>query len=200
MGNSVSVIEYKDLLNELSGKDTNNKDRESCEKFCAYSEDGSDQSMVYTAISPEDIKALKQNRPMNLLYIIREIIDILHSKAVENDTIEETQLVAIVKGAINLLTRFLPFVLDNKAYLDKILWEGKEAAHGVKLCEAILILLFKPGFTVRTLSGDNRNINSKGIDQNVLWKNGVSTSGDVYNHYYSNFDANRISLLRLLLV
>ena len=59
MGNSVSVIEYKDLLNQLSEKDMSHRDRENMEKFWMYSEDGSDQGMVYTAITAEDIKVLK---------------------------------------------------------------------------------------------------------------------------------------------
>jgi hypothetical protein len=33
MGNSVSVIEYKDMLNDLATKDVNNRDREKMEKF-----------------------------------------------------------------------------------------------------------------------------------------------------------------------
>lgn len=60
-------------------------------------------------------------------------------------------------------------------------------------------MLFKPGFSVRPLPTDVKATN-KGIDQNLLWRNGVSTSGDVYNHYYSTYDRNRTSLLRLLLV
>lgn len=200
MGNSVSVIEYKDLLNDLSTKDINNRDRENMQKFWAYSEDSSDQSMVYTAITSEDIKSLKQNRPMNLLYIIREIIDIFYTNATSYETIEEAQVVSVTKGAINLLIKFLPYILDNKAYMDKILWEGEDTPYGVRLWEGILTMLFKPGFTIRPLPKDVSEINKRGIDQNALWKNGVSTSGDVYNHYYTNYDANRISLLRLLLV
>jgi hypothetical protein len=156
--------------------------------------------MVWTAISVEDIKALKQNRPMNLLYIIREIIDIFYKNAVNNVSIEDAELTSVMKGCINLLTRFLPHIIDNKAYTDKILWNEDEIPYGVKLCEAILIMLFKQGFSVRTLPQDNNTANTRGIDQNVLWKNGISTSGDVYNHYYQNFDANRIALLRLLLI
>jgi hypothetical protein len=146
MGNSVSVIEYKDLLNELSTKDINNRDAQGVQNLCGYSEDATEAAMVWTAISVEDIKALKQNRPMNLLYIIREIIDIFYSNAVNNVSIEDAQLTSVMKGCINLLTRFLPHIIDNKAYTDKILWNEDETPYGVKLCEAILIMLFKQGF------------------------------------------------------
>lgn len=200
MGNSVSIIEYKEMLNALSAKDINNRDPENMEKFCAYSEDTSDQSMVFTAISNQDIKLLKQNRPMNLLYIIREVTEILYNKATILDTFTEVNDISVTKGAINLLTKFLPFIIDNKAYMDKIMWEDEKVPYGAKLSESILILLFKPGFTIRPLPEESKNTNRRMIDQNVLWKNGVSTSGDVYNHYYADYDANRISLLRLLLV
>jgi len=53
---------------------------------------------------------------------------------------------------------------------------------------------------VRPLEDDTSPLNKRGIDQNALWRNGVSTSGDVYNHFYTNYDTNRIALLRLLLV
>lgn len=156
--------------------------------------------MVFTAITNEDIKSLKQNRPMNLLYIIREIIDIMYNKACAYECIEDAQVISVLKGAINLLSKFLPFIIDNKAFMDKVMWEDEEVPYGVKLCESILILLFKPGFGIRSLPEGSRNTNKRGIDQNVLWANGISTSGDVYNHGYTEFDAVRISLLRLLLV
>jgi hypothetical protein len=156
--------------------------------------------MIFNSITPEDIKALRQNRPMNLLYIIREVIDIFHTNAASLDKIEDSQTTSLMKGCVNVLTKFLPFIVDNKAYMDKVLWEGEGTASGVKLCEGILLMLFKPGYAVRPLASDVSAVNNKGIDQNVLWKNGVSTSGDVYNHYYTNYDSNRIALLRLLLV
>ena len=133
MGNSVSVIEYKDMLNELSTKDINNRDVENMEKFCGYSEDSSDQSMIFTAISNEDIKSLKQNKPMNLLYIIREVTEILYTRATGFESIEDAQQISIVKGAINILIKFLPYIIDNKAYMDKIMWEDEEVPYGVKL-------------------------------------------------------------------
>lgn len=133
MGNSVSIIEYKEMLNALSAKDINNRDPENMEKFCAYSEDTSDQSMVFTAISNQDIKLLKQNRPMNLLYIIREVTEILYNKATILDTFTEANDISVTKGAINLLTKFLPFIIDNKAYMDKIMWEDEKVPYGAKL-------------------------------------------------------------------
>lgn len=135
---------------------------------------------------------------MNLLYIFREVIDIFQTYAYDTDIIEDDSQTNLIKGCINVLTRFLPFIMDDKAYLDKVLWDGEEP-YGIKLCDTILYMLFKPGFTIRPLE-DEGVINTKAIDQNALWKNGISTSGDVYNHYYTNYDENRTLLLRLMLV
>jgi hypothetical protein len=200
MGNNVSVVEYKDILDQLSTKDIGNRDKDSVVKFCECSSDTSESSPIYTAISPEDIKTLKKNKPMNFLYIIREVIEIFHTNASVTDVFEDATQINIMKGCINILTRFLPYIMDDKAYLDKVLWDGEEEeTYGIKLCDGILNMLFKPGFTIRPLPSDDI-VNTKAIDQNALWRNGISTSGDVYNHYYLNYDEHRIMLLRLLLV
>ena len=131
--------------------------------------------------------------------MIREIVDIFYSLATSYELFDDSNIINTMKGWINMLIRLLPFIIDNKAYTDKVLWDGDDN-WGVKLWEGILIMLFKPGFTVKQLPSDVVSINSKGIDQNVLWKNGVSTSGDVHNHYTDTYDKNKISLLRLLLI
>lgn len=200
MGNSVSVIEYKDMLTQLLTSETGNIDSEALKKFLAYSEDGSEQGMVFSSISPDDIKSVKQSKPMNLKTFIKQTIDIFFAHASGDAKIDDYETTSLMKGCINVLIKFMPYIMDSKPYMDKILWDGEGIPSGVKLCQGILLMLFKPGFSVRVLTEDITNLNTTGIDQNVLWKNGVSTSGDVYNHYYTNFDANRISLLRLMLV
>ena len=54
--------------------------------------------MVFTAITAEDIKMLKQNRPMNLLYIVREIIDIFYLLATSNELFEDSNHINTMKG------------------------------------------------------------------------------------------------------
>lgn len=90
-------------------------------------------------------------------------------------------------------------MIEDKAFLDKVLWDDQDIPYGVKLCDAILDSLFKPGLTIRPMTIDDV-VNSKAIDQNALWRNGISTSGDVYNHHYTTYDENRTQILRLLLV
>jgi len=200
MGNSVSVIEYKELLNQMLTSESGDVDRDTLTKFLSYSEDSSDQAMVFTSTSPEDIKSVKQSKPKNLSKFIIQVIDVFYKMASESAKIDDPQHISVMKGAVNVLIKFLPYIMDSKAFMDKILWDGEGVPTGVKLCQGILIMLFKPGYSVRVLSSDVADINTKGIDQNILWKNGVSTSGEVYNHSYTNFDTNRIGLLRLLLI
>lgn len=133
MGNSVSVVEYKEMLTQLARKDLGNRDKESAVKFCEYSSDSSEQSMIFTSVTNEDIKSIKKNRPMNLLYIIREVIDIFYDNASSTDLFEDSEQINLTKGCINVLIRFLPFIMDDKAYMDKILWDGDDLPAGVKL-------------------------------------------------------------------
>lgn len=98
MGGSISVVEYKELLHNLSGKDVDNSDRDSVQKFCEYSSETSEQSMIFSAVTPEDIKALKTSKPMNLLYIIREVVDIFHTNVVSIKCFEDTTQIGLVKG------------------------------------------------------------------------------------------------------
>ena len=64
--------------------------------------------------------------------------------------------------------------------------------------EAISVLLFKPGFTIAPLA-DDYTPSTTGIDENLVWKSGVSIMMAT-NHYETQYDANRISLLRLMIV
>ncbi len=65
--------------------------------------------------------------------------------------------------------------------------------------ESISLLLFKPGFTIKPLDDDEPVSSFTGIDDQLVWKSGVSIL-DAANHYETQFDANRISLVRLLIV
>jgi hypothetical protein len=51
------------------------------------------------------------------------------------------------------LTRFLPFVLEDRAFLDAIFWKqeensGDQQSFGIKLAESLMALLFKHKFGV----------------------------------------------------
>jgi hypothetical protein len=63
--------------------------------------------------------------------------------------------------------------------------------------EAISLLLFKPGFTVQSLGGAQPNLFA--IDENLVWRSGVTVL-EASNHASREFDQNRSSLLRLMIV
>jgi hypothetical protein len=62
--------------------------------------------------------------------------------------------------------------------------------------EAISILLFKPGFTIQSLNGATPQLYA--IDENLVWKSGVTVL-EATNHFKTEYDQNRICLLRLMI-
>ena len=69
--------------------------------------------------------------------------------------------------------------------------------NALKLMESISLLLFKPGFTILPLDNDYTP-SLTGIDDQLVWKSGISIM-EAKNHYETQFDANRITLLRLMI-
>ena len=63
------------------------------------------------------------------------------------------------------------------------------------MMEAISLLLFKEGFSILPLA-DGVSPKYYGIDENLVWKNGISVPAAV-NHSATVYDRNRIDLLRL---
>ena len=63
--------------------------------------------------------------------------------------------------------------------------------------ESISILLFKPGFTIKPLPEDYVPSVS-GIDDQLVWKSGISIM-EAENHYETQYDPNRITLVRLMI-
>ena len=70
--------------------------------------------------------------------------------------------------------------------------------NAIKLMESISMLLFKPGFTIAALEEDYVPSVS-GIDDQLVWKSGISIM-EARNHYETQYDANRISLVRLMII
>ena len=66
------------------------------------------------------------------------------------------------------------------------------------MMESISILLFKPGFTIAPLP-NGVAANPTVIDENLVWKSGISVM-EAPNHYETQYDGNRVALMRLLIV
>jgi hypothetical protein len=65
------------------------------------------------------------------------------------------------------------------------------------MMEAISLLLFKEGYTIMPLV-DGITPKYFGIDENLVWRNGISVPAAV-NHHNFTYDKNRIDLLRLVI-
>jgi hypothetical protein len=65
------------------------------------------------------------------------------------------------------------------------------------MMEAISLLLFKEGFSIEPLP-DGVSHQYFGIDENLVWKSGISVPMAL-NHHVTQYDKNRIELLRLLI-
>ena len=66
------------------------------------------------------------------------------------------------------------------------------------MMEAISILLFKPGFTIAPLP-QGVTLKPNAIDEYSVWKSGISVM-EAPNHYNTEYDMNRVILIRLLIV
>lgn len=106
----------------------------------------------------------------------------------------------MLKGSINVLARFLPLIFEDKEFFMRSMWHEQpffnNQVNALRLMEAISILLFKPGFTIQSLNGANPQLFA--IDENLVWKSGITVL-EAANHYKTEYDQNRISLLRLII-
>jgi hypothetical protein len=93
----------------------------------------------------------------------------------------------------------------------QIMWrehkDFKGQTNALCLMESIMLLLFKPGFTIKEVEL-NAELNHFGkqiilifsaIDEQLVWKSGVSVQ-DCPNNYETQYNGNRTDLLRLLTV
>lgn len=96
----------------------------------------------------------------------------------------------------------VPLIFEDKEFFMRSMWHEQaffnNQINSIKLMEAISLLLFKPGFTIQPLD-DDYTPSVTGIDDQLVWKSGVSIM-EARNHYETQYDANRISLVRLMIV
>lgn len=97
--------------------------------------------------------------------------------------------------------------MEDRALIDAILWVKDEESMGLRLCEALMKLLFFDGFTIK-LTGEGVDPetytpDTKGVDMNLVWRKGVSTVGEVPNsRTYGNaeMEQRRKWVLRVIIV
>lgn len=106
-----------------------------------------------------------------------------------------------LKGALNLLTRILPLIFEDKEFFMRSMWHEQpffnNQVNALCLMEGISTLLFKPGFTIAPLNGAQPSLFA--IDENLVWKSGITVL-EATNHHKTEYNQNRVSLLRLMIV
>ena len=108
----------------------------------------------------------------------------------------------VLCGSVNLIARVVPLIFEDKEFFMRSMWHEQaffgNQINSIKLMESISMLLFKPGFTIAPLEEDYVPSVS-GIDDQLVWKSGISIM-EARNHYETQYDPNRISLVRLMII
>ena len=128
----------------------------------------------------------------------------MYNLSVTNTSFDKADQVREARSCLNLIVRLFPFLLEDKAFLDKALWKEGEPSNAIKLMESVTLLLFMPGFTVNfcrdpiLVHCKRHRLTCIAIDNHYIWKSGISF-GVADNHSYNSYNANRILVLRMLL-
>lgn len=124
----------------------------------------------------------------------------MHNAATDEKVLTNEEQIQRLKGAIHVLNRIIPLLFEDKELLIRSMWREQalfnNQINAIFLMESISLLLFKEGFTVAPLPNGTA-LKYFGIDENLVWKNGISVPA-CFNHANYQYDKNRISLLRLL--
>jgi hypothetical protein len=108
---------------------------------------------------------------------------------------------AKLRGAIHVLNRTFPLLLEDKDMFIECMWREKpffnSQINAISMMEAISVLNFKEGFTIEQVPG-GKQPDVFGIDEYYVWRNGISVPAAM-NHESMQFNKNRASLLRLMI-
>lgn len=100
-----------------------------------------------------------------------------------------------------MVNRIFPLLFEDKELFIRCMWREQalfsNQINAINMMEAISLLLFKEGYTIMPLV-DGITPKYFGIDENLVWRNGISVPAAV-NHHNFSYDKNRIDLLRLVI-
>jgi hypothetical protein len=81
---------------------------------------------------------------MNLMFLIQHAIDLIHDGTQAHKDFYPYERHSPVIGSILFLTRFVPFILDDRAFLDALFWKSEGGkCYGIKLAESLMHILYK---------------------------------------------------------
>ena len=127
----------------------------------------------------------------------------MHETATQYVTINPNRdEIKVLRGAINLIARVIPLIFEDKEFFMRSMWHEQSffnnQINALLMMEAISILLFKPGFTIAPLP-QGVSTQPTVIDENSVWRSGISVM-EAPNNYNTEYDGNRVALMRLLIV
>ena len=93
---------------------------------------------------------------------------------------------ALLDGSIYLLIKLIATVIVDSELRDEILWKHRspmsfqtpKQPYALCLIDSIMLLLFKPGYTIKHTSKVQEDV-TYGLDNNKVWALGLGTMGAV---------------------
>lgn len=156
---------------------------------------------MFTSVSLEDFRTIKDHKTDNIVHIVSHAVKVMHDVAKAASPVTGEEELAKLKGAIHVLNRIFPLLFEEKELFIRCMWREQalfdSQINAINMMEAISLLLFKEGFTIMPLP-DGITPQYYGIDENLVWRSGISVPGAT-NHNNYQYDKNRTDLLRLMI-
>mmetsp|Transcript_15381 Transcript_15381/g.11188 ORF Transcript_15381/g.11188 Transcript_15381/m.11188 type:complete len:175 (-) Transcript_15381:46-570(-) len=149
------------------------------------------------------IELLYERSKSDFTFLFTFLVDLMHDFAYKRELFKEErggklkrvpEDEQLLSATVYLLIRLAAFVVKSPQLNHEILWEALSPSYHhnqepipnlIKLVDAVMVLLFKPGYTVVvTVYPEGHppvTFNTTGIDQQLVWCEGVGTMGEVYN-------------------
>jgi hypothetical protein len=110
-----------------------------------------DFANVFMSVSLADYRRLKTEKPENFIHLVSYAVRTMHMMATNIRVIEEGDA-AKLRGAIHVLNRAFPLLLEDKDMFIECMWREKpffnSQINAINMMEAISVLNFKEGFTI----------------------------------------------------
>lgn len=110
------------------------------------------------------------NKYQHFKTIVQFCIDTLHDMAhiakIDKQSTEEK----LVNGCAYLLIRMMPYIVKDQNLCQQLLWSEESdmrhinfnASYAIKLIDSVMLLLFKPGYTIKEYKGEAKSMH--GLD------------------------------------
>ena len=127
------------------------------------------------------------------LFTIDILSEYAHQESFDTKTkgkkVLNNQQTQVVNGCVYVLIRLVAFILKDPNYSSKLLWDIEttiglqKVPYAFKLIDAIMILLFKYGYTVRYPESDilSQASTAFSLDEDLVWSTGLATLGNIQN-------------------